>query len=129
MGRYIVRYTVRNLVLRLYVSGAVERDFRTYIRRYTTQNKNNNMVIPILMNYQHFPFIKTVKMYFVAPICPADDAEFATVYHRTYCHKFMTLSNQTSRYICKCIRMYYYIIRFNGNSFFGSQNHLFYGFM
>ena len=30
-----------------------------------------NMVIPILMHYQHFPFKKTVKMYFVALIRPA----------------------------------------------------------
>ena len=27
-----------------------------------------NMVIPILMHYQHFPFKKTVKMYFVTLI-------------------------------------------------------------
>ena len=30
-----------------------------------------NMVIPILMYYWHFPFKKTVKMYFVVPIHPA----------------------------------------------------------
>ena len=33
LGRYIVGYTVGNLVLRRRVSGAVKRDFRTYIRR------------------------------------------------------------------------------------------------
>ena len=40
LGRYIVRYTVRNLVLRRRVSRAVKRDFRTYIRRYTSPNQN-----------------------------------------------------------------------------------------
>ena len=40
MGRYIVGYTVGNLVLRRRASGAVKRDFRTYIRRYTSQNEN-----------------------------------------------------------------------------------------
>ena len=40
LGRYIVGYTVGNLVLRRRVSGAVKRDFRTYIRRYTTPNEN-----------------------------------------------------------------------------------------
>ena len=30
---------------------------------------------------------------------------FPTVYHRIYCHKFLTLSNQTSRYKSKCIRI------------------------
>ena len=30
-----------------------------------------NIVIPILMHYQHFPFKKTVKMFCVVPISPA----------------------------------------------------------
>ena len=38
LGRYIVGYTVGNLVLRRRASGAVKRDFRTYIRRYTSPN-------------------------------------------------------------------------------------------
>ena len=93
------------------------------------QMKILNMVIPNLMHYQHFPFKKTVKMYFVALIRPADarcikplasciyslvnqwkatlrnDVGFPTVYCRIYCRKFMTLSNQTSRCICNCIRI------------------------
>ena len=40
LGRYIVGYTVGNLVLRRRMSGAVKRDFRTYIRRYTSPNEN-----------------------------------------------------------------------------------------
>ena len=40
LGRYIVGYTVGNLVLRRRASGAVKRDFRTYIRRYTSKNEN-----------------------------------------------------------------------------------------
>ena len=53
LGRYIGGYTVANLVLRRRVSGAVKRDFRPYIRRYTVppQMKILNMVIPILMHY------------------------------------------------------------------------------
>ena len=39
-GRYIVGYKVWNLVLRPRASGAVKRDFWTYIRRYTSQNEN-----------------------------------------------------------------------------------------
>ena len=35
-----------------------------------------------------------------------DDVGFATVYRRIYCRKFLTLSNQTSRYIRECIRMF-----------------------
>ena len=30
---------------------------------------------------------------------------FPTVHRRIYCRKFLTLSNQTSRYKSKCIRM------------------------
>ena len=40
LGRYIVGYMVGNLVLRRHVSGAVKRDFRTYIRLYTSPNDN-----------------------------------------------------------------------------------------
>ena len=37
---YNVGYTVGNLVLRQSISKAVKRDFRTYIRWYTSPNKN-----------------------------------------------------------------------------------------
>ena len=40
LGRYILRYTVGNLVLRRRVSGAVKRDFPAYIRQYTSPNEN-----------------------------------------------------------------------------------------
>ena len=40
LGRYIVGYTVGNLVLRQCVSGAVKRDFGAFIRRYTSPNEN-----------------------------------------------------------------------------------------
>ena len=87
------------------------------------QMKILNMVIPILMHYSIFPFKKTVKMSFVAPILPVaaswikplanciysltlrNGVGFPTVYSRIYRRKFMTLSNQTSRCICKCIRI------------------------
>ena len=39
LGRYIVGYTFGNLVLRRRASTAVKRDFRTYIRRYTSPNE------------------------------------------------------------------------------------------
>ena len=54
LGRYIVGYTVGNFVLRRRVSGAVKRNFRTYIRRYTSPNENLNTVIPILMRFLTF---------------------------------------------------------------------------
>ena len=40
LGRYIIGYTVGNLVLWRCVSVAVKRDFRTYVRRYTSPNEN-----------------------------------------------------------------------------------------
>ena len=91
---------IGNLVLRRPVSGAVKRDFRTYIRRYTSPNE-----------------IFSFKMYFVALIrciyslvnqwkaTLRNDVGFPTVNRRIYCRKFMTLSNQTPRCICKCIRI------------------------
>ena len=38
---------------------------------------------------------------------------FPAVYRRLYCRKFLTLSNQKSRYKSKCIRIVVY--RFSGN--------------
>ena len=35
----------------------------------------------------------------------AHDVGFPTVYRGIYCRKFLTLYNQTLRYICKCIRI------------------------
>ena len=84
------------------------------------QMKILNMVIPI--PYQHFSCKKTVKMFYLAPTssgcqlhknarqlhiitCQRNEVEFATVYHRIYCRKLMTLSNQTLCCIYKCIRM------------------------
>ena len=49
LGRYIIEYKVRNLVLRLREGEGVKRDFRPYIRRYTSPNKYLNTVIPILI--------------------------------------------------------------------------------
>ena len=40
LERYIVGYTVGNLALRRPVSGAVKRDYRPYIRGYTSPNDN-----------------------------------------------------------------------------------------
>ena len=71
LGRYIVGYTVGNLVLRRRVSGAVKRDFRTYIRRYTSPNKNFDYGYPHSNALLNFSLKKTAKMYFVAPIRPS----------------------------------------------------------
>ena len=57
LGRYIVGYTVGDIVLRRRASSAVKRDFQTYIRRYTStppQMKILYMVIPILMHFCSF---------------------------------------------------------------------------
>ena len=54
LRRYIVGYTVGNLVLRQRVSGAVKRDFRTYIRRYTYPNETFEYGYPnfnVLLTY------------------------------------------------------------------------------
>ena len=46
----MVGYTVGNLVLRRSASEPVKRDFRPYIRRYTSQNEILNMVIPNIVS-------------------------------------------------------------------------------
>ena len=52
---------VRNLVLRRRVSGAVKRDFRTYIRRNTFPNDNFEYGYPHSIAVLTFSFKKTVK--------------------------------------------------------------------
>ena len=74
LGRYIVGYTVGNLVLWRRVSGAVKRDFRTYIRRYTSPNENFEY------GYPHSNALLTLSLQIdsenvlFAPISPATPA-------------------------------------------------------
>ena len=115
MGRYIVGYTVANLVLRRRESGAVKRDFRTYIRRYTSPNENFEYSYPHSSALLQFrPELERWKPHKAArhpTRCDIinDVKLFPTLYRRIYCRKFLTLSNQTSRYEIKCIRNCVYL--------------------
>ena len=126
LGRYIVGYTVGNLLLRRRVSGAVKRDFRTYIRRYTSQNENFEYGYPHSNALLIFSLQKISENVLFCAYTSSDascikplasciyslDVGFPTVYRRIYCRKFMTLSNQTSRCICKCIRIIFYTTKY-----------------
>ena len=111
LGRYIVGYTVGNLVLRRRARGAVKRDFRTYIRRYTSPNENFEYVYPHFNALLQFELkLERCKPHKAArhpTKCDviSDVKLFTTVYRRIYCRKLLTLSNQTSRYKLMCIRM------------------------
>ena len=109
---------VRNFILGWRSSGAVKCNLLPYNWRFTSPY--NFQVIPILI---HFFTLTPLKVYYFAPTTSAssnvkpdasqskamfhNDIRFATVYHRIYCQKFFRLSNQTSRYICMCIRINY----------------------
>ena len=74
------------------------------------QMKILNMVIPILMHFCTFDSNRSVesriKPHVIQKCDVINDVKlFPAVYRRIYCRKFLTLSNQTSRYISKCIRM------------------------
>ena len=111
LGRYIVGYTVGNLVLRRRASGAVKRDFRTYIRRYTSPNENFEYGYPHSNAFLQFRLklerCKPYKTERHPTICDVinDVKLFPTVYRRIYCRNFLTLSSQMSRYKSKCIRI------------------------
>ena len=135
LGRYIVGYTVGNLVLRRRASGAVKRDFRTYIRRYTSPKENfeygylhSNALLQFRLDFMQFKSVANPKgvqgVHSNPPppnLCKPHNAArhprkcdvindvklFPTVYRRIYCRKFLTLSNQESRYKGKCIRTDY----------------------
>ena len=83
------------------------------------QMKMLNMVIPIPMrfyslvsNWSIASLIKLHKCVHYQIECDViNDVElFSTVYHRIYCRKFFTLSDQTSHYKSKCIRIVYLCI-------------------
>ena len=118
LGRYIVRYTIGNFVLWRPVSCAVKHGFRPYIRQYTSPNENFEYGYP--HSYVLFNFYTWKTLYFVQNVSFVSDVNhyvdqslatllltfgFLIVYRRIYCRKFLTLSNQTSCYIHKCIRI------------------------
>ena len=129
LGRYIVGYTVGNLILRRRVSGAVKRDFQTYIRRYTSPNDNfeygyphsNALLTFSLKNSENVLCCtytssgcqlhkKPLASCIYSLVCQwkatlHNDFGFPTVYRKIYCRKRLTLSNQTSRYKRKRIRI------------------------
>ena len=93
-------------------SGAVKRDFQTYIRRCTSPNEKFEYDYPHSNTLLQFCFkLERCNRYKAArhlTICDVinDVKLFPTVYHRINCRKFLTFSNQASRYKIKCIRMY-----------------------
>ena len=112
LERYIVGYTVGNLVLRRRASGAVKRDFRTYIRRYTSQNENfeygyphSNALLQFCLKLERCKPHKAARHPTKCDVIN-DVKLFPTVYRRIHCRKFLTLSNQKSRYKSMCIRIY-----------------------
>ena len=114
LGRYIVGYTVGNLVLRRCASETVKRDFRPYmyIQRYTSPNENCEY------GYSHSNALlrSGLKLELCKPHKAARHPTKCGVindvkqYRWIYCRKFLTLSNQTSGYKLKCIRILYLVL-------------------
>ena len=105
---------VGNFVLRRHVSGAVKCNFRPYtsLNEYFEYGypHSNALFYIYSSKAQHFApnwsFVSNVKQ-LRQPITSdvTYDVGALTVYRRIYWRKFLTLSNQTSRYIRKCIRI------------------------
>ena len=111
LGRYIVGYTVKSLVLQQPRSGAVKCDFPRYIRRYTSPyenfeycNSHSNALLQFSLESERF------KPHKAAHHPPECDIVVTSECFRQYITgytglKFLTLSNQTSGYKSKCIRL------------------------
>ena len=101
-----------NLVLRRRASRAVKRDFRTYIRRYTSPNAqfeygyhHSNALLQFLLKFERCKPRNTAPH--PAKYDVINDVKlFPAVYCRIYCRKFLMLSNQKSRYKSKYIRIF-----------------------
>ena len=96
------------------MSGAVKRDFRTYIRRYTSPNANfeygyphSNVLLQSRLKLERCKLHKAAQRRASSNKNDVinDVKLFPPVYRRIYCRKILTLSNQTSRYKSKCIKM------------------------
>ena len=84
-----------------------------HIRQYTSPNENfeygyphSNVLLKFCLEFGALEAHKAARHPTRCDIIN-DVKLFPTVYHRIYCRKFLTLSNQTSRYKIKCIRMSY----------------------
>ena len=114
LGRYIVGYTVENLVSLV----AFKPDFQTYIRRHTSPNENFEYGYPhsnaLLQFHPELECWKRHKAAHHQTRCDVinDVKLFPSLYRRIYCCKFSTLSNQTPGYKIKCIRMIHYWLAF-----------------
>ena len=102
---------VGTLVLRRRESGAVKRDFRPYIRRYTAPNENfeygyphSNALLQFRLELERLKPYKAARHPTRCDIIN-DVKLFPTVYGRIYRRKFLMLSNQMSRYKIKCVRI------------------------
>ena len=100
-----------NLVVRRRASGAVKGDFRMFIQRYTSPNENfeygyphSNALLQFYLNLERYMPLKAACHLMKCDI-GNEIKLFRTVYRRIDCRKFLTLSNQTSRYKSKCIRI------------------------
>ena len=118
LGRYIVGYMFGNHGLRLCSRVVAKLNFQPYIRQYTSPNENFEYVYPHSNALLQFDLkLERCKPHKAARHQTKgdviDDVKlFPTVFHRIYCRKFLTLSNQTSRYKHKCIKIYsHYFIR------------------
>ena len=126
-GRYIVGYTVGNLVLRRCTSGAVKCDFWTYTQRYTSQNENFEYGYPHSSAFLQFHLkLKCCKPHNAAchpTKCDVinDVKMFPAVNGIINCHKLLTLSNQKSRYKSKCIRIRIYFLITQQKHVLGAQ--------
>ena len=69
-----------------------------------------NMTIPILMYFCIF-FLKLQLYQPYERACHPPNL-FPTVYRRIYCHTFLMLSNQMSRYKIKCIKIHFFDLYF-----------------
>ena len=110
---YCPGYMFGNLVLKQEVCRAIKCDFRPYIQQYTAPNEyfeygypNSNALLQFCPEFEHCKPHKAARHRMKSDLT-INLKLFPTVYHRIYCHNFLTLSNQTSHSKSKWIRIHY----------------------
>ena len=103
-AQYILRYTVRNLVFQKKCFWPVNATIYLRKWKFWIWLSHSNAFLNVPLNLE---CCKPHKAKHHPTICDVinDGKWFPMVYCRIYCHKFLTLSNQTSHYKSKCIRI------------------------
>ena len=90
LGRHILGYTVGNHDLQFRSCGAVKLNFRLYVRRYTSPNKNFDYCYPLNLKEMLFHHIQIVQDFAVSIVINISNCfDYALIFLCSWKHKLI----------------------------------------